>query len=69
MTDTSKEVQRLVRDLLMARSGEERLIMAAEMFEAARAMVIASLPRALSEAEKKRQLFHRIYGEVLPFLD
>jgi len=66
MSDTVAEVQRLVRDRLMARSGEERFIMGAEMFEAARVMVLASLPRHLPEAVKRQQLFYRIYGKVLP---
>jgi hypothetical protein len=64
--DTSPEIQRLLRDRLMARSAEERFIMGAEMFEAAREMVKASLRRDLPQAIRKRQLFHRIYGEALP---
>jgi hypothetical protein len=36
------------------------------MFEAARTMVLASLRPDLSEAERKRQLFKRIYGSGLP---
>jgi hypothetical protein len=50
----------------MSRSAEERFIMGAEMFEAAREMVKASLRRDLPEAMRKRQLFHRIYGKSLP---
>ncbi len=66
MTDTAPEIRRLVRARLMSRSAEERFIMGAEMFEAAREMVKASLQRDLSQAIRKRQLFHRIYGEILP---
>ena len=66
MTDTAPEIRRLVRARLMSRSAEERFIMGAEMFEAAREMVKASLRRDLPEAIRKRQLFHRIYGETLP---
>jgi hypothetical protein len=50
----------------MSRSAEERFIMGAEMFEAASEMVKASLRRDLPQAIRKRQLFHRIYGEALP---
>jgi hypothetical protein len=66
MTDTAPEMQRLMRDRLMSRSGEQRFVMGAEMFEAARMMVLASLPEELPESEKKRQLFVRIYGVPLP---
>lgn len=66
MTDTSPEIAEMVRAKLMARSGAERFRMGAEMFEAARRMVLASLPAGLSESERKRKLFERIYGEPLP---
>lgn len=36
------------------------------MFEAARRMVLASFPSGLSETERKRLLFQKIYGEQLP---
>ena len=65
MTDTPHEVERMLRDKIMERSGEERFIMGAQMFDAACEMVKASLPRGLSEAEQRRQLFKRIYGEEL----
>jgi len=62
VTDTPPEIERMVRDKIMARSGEERFIMGAQMFESAREMVKASLPRDLSETEWRRLLFKRIYG-------
>jgi hypothetical protein len=65
MTDTPPEMAALVRARLMARPGAERFRMGVEMFEAARRMVLASLPAHLSEAERRRCLFERIYG--LPF--
>ncbi len=49
----------------MARSGEERFIMGALMFDSAREMIKASLPRGLSETEQRRLLFERIYGKEL----
>ena len=66
LTDTQPEIAKMVRDKTLARSGEERFVMGTEMFEAARAMVLASLPATLSDAERKRQLFKRIYGMELP---
>jgi hypothetical protein len=65
MTDTPPQVARVVRERLMALSGAERFIMGAQMFEAARRMVLASFPPGLTETERKRRLFERIYGEPL----
>ena len=62
MTDTSPEIAELVRTRLMALSGAERFRMGVEMFEAARRMVIASLPADLTESEFKSRLFERIYA-------
>ncbi|HYY56297.1 MAG TPA: hypothetical protein VE842_03140 [Pyrinomonadaceae bacterium] len=62
MNDTPPEVEALVRAMMMARSGEERFVMGALMFDAAREFVIASLPRNLPPEEFKRRLFERIYG-------
>ena len=66
MTDTSPEITELVRQKLMAKSGEERFLMGVRMFDAAREMVLASLPVGLSPEESKRQLFLRLYGQPLP---
>jgi hypothetical protein len=62
MNDTSPEVEAMVREMMMARSGEERFVMGALMFDAAREFVIASLPENLPPEEFKRRLFERIYG-------
>jgi hypothetical protein len=67
MTDTPPEIAELVRQKLMARSGSERFVMGVQMFEAARAVVLASLPSPLAPEELRRQLFHRLYGEPAPF--
>lgn len=66
MNDTSPEIERMVRERLMAMSGAERFRIGAEMFDAARRVVLASLPADLSELERKRRLFERVYGEPLP---
>jgi hypothetical protein len=67
MTDTSPEIAELVRQKLMARSGAERFVMGARMFDAAKAVALASLPKKLSPPELKRQLFERLYGQPAPF--
>ena len=66
MSDTPPEIAELVRQRLMARSGEERFLMGIRMFDAAREMVLASLPAGLSREEMKRQVFQRFYGQPLP---
>lgn len=66
MTDTPPEIAELIRQKLMARSGEERFLMGVRMFEAAREMALASLPAGLSPEELKRRLFQRLYGHPMP---
>jgi hypothetical protein len=63
MNDTNPEVAALLRQKLLERSGAERIMMASGMFEAAKAMVLASFPPDLNEIEVKRRLVERIYGE------
>ncbi len=65
MTDTTPEIAQMMRDKLMARSGEERFLMGAQMFESACEMVKASFAPGLSAAEQRRQLFKRLYGKEL----
>ena len=66
MTDTPPEIAALVRQKLMARSGEERFVMGALMFDAAREMILASLPEGLPADQLRQQLFQRVYGQPLP---
>lgn len=63
MNDTPRVIAELVRAKLLARSGAERVLMGSRMFETARAMVLASFPRGLSEIEIKRRLCERFYGD------
>lgn len=66
MNDTSPEIERMVRERLMALPGTERFRIGSAMFDAARRMVLASLPPDLPERERRRLLFERVYGEHLP---
>ena len=66
MTDTSPEIAAMVHERLMALSGAERFLMGVRMFDAARRMVLASLPKNLPEPDRKRLLFRRFYGEWPP---
>lgn len=65
MRDTAPEIEQLVREMLMQRSGEERFLMGALMFDAAREIVISSLPKDLPLDDFKRVLFKRIYGTTI----
>lgn len=65
MNDTTPEIAEKVHEMMMARTGAERLIMGSAMFDLARKLVLASLPKNLPEEELKRRLFKRIYGQPL----
>ena len=62
MNDTTPEIERMVRERLMARSGEERFVMGSQMFDAAVEMIRASFPPGLSEREQRDRLFARLYN-------
>lgn len=65
MNDTPPHVAKLYREMLMRRSGAERLRMAASMFETAKRLVRASLgdPDGRDESPEMRvKLFLRIHG-------
>ncbi len=62
MNDTPRVIAEIVRGKLLARSGAERVLMGSRMFDAARAMVLASFPSGLSEIEIKGRLCERLYG-------
>lgn len=66
MNDTPPEIERKYLEMLMERSGEERLKMGCSMFATAQALVRASVlekdPLA-SPAALRRALFLRFYGQ------
>jgi hypothetical protein len=66
VTDTPPDIAAIVHKRLMALSSAERVRMGSMSFDAARAIVLASLPSDLPAAELKRRLYERIYGEPLP---
>ena len=61
MLDTNKDIEMLYKRMLMEHSGEERMKMGASMFDTAIKFIEASLPKTLSETEKKKQIFLRLY--------
>lgn len=62
MNDTDPETEAIYRQMLMARSPEERFLMGIRMCEAAREMVLASLPKGLSKVERQIAILRRYYG-------
>lgn len=66
LKDTTREIEEMQNDLWMKRTPQERARFASTMFAAARNVIIASLPKDLSEREFKKQLYYRTYGEHLP---
>lgn len=67
LTGTSPDAADRLRHLLRDRSGEQRLRMACEMFDAARRLVVASLPEALAAdpVERSVSLLRRFYSRDL----
>lgn len=66
MTDTSPDITALVLARIMAKSGAERFLMGVRMHEAARRMLIASLPSTLPPDQFRDQLLRRMYPELTP---
>jgi hypothetical protein len=65
VTDTPQRVEKLYREMLMLRSGAERLRMGAAMFEAAKRLVRAGLgdPDGRDDSVEMRvKIFLRVYG-------
>jgi len=65
MTDTPPEVEARLRELFMQRSGSDRVRMACEMFDLARALVVAGIKAeepGLSDVELRVRIFERTYG-------
>lgn len=63
--DTSPEINRMIFERTMSLTGEERFMMGVRMFDAARQIVWSSLPDGLSDSERKRAFFERMYGQSL----
>ena len=65
MNDTSPKIEALLRARYAAMTGSERALMALQMFETAQQIVLSSLDPALSEAQRRRELCRRFYGDEL----
>jgi hypothetical protein len=65
MNDTDPQIADIVRRRLLERSGAERVLMGSQMFEAAKAIVLASFPEELTDIEIKARLCERLYGDEI----
>jgi hypothetical protein len=65
MNDTTPGVERWLRERYAALSGPERFLVGAEMFDSARTLVLASLPKGLAPEEARRRLCERFYGQEI----
>lgn len=64
MKDTTPEIEKLYNQLLMSKSGSERLRMASDMFDSARTLVRSSLKnKNLSSEHLEWEVFLRMYGK------
>lgn len=63
-SDTSPDMREHYRDMIMALSPEQRLIMATRMFDAARALVVAGLEHEANPdgPSPRACMFLRLYG-------
>jgi hypothetical protein len=65
MNDTSPEIDEHLRDLFMKHSGSDRVRMVCDMFDCARALLVAGLEAEypdISPAELRVKIFERTYG-------
>ena len=68
MKDTTADFERKYTAMLMSRSGEERLLMGADMFDSAVRMMRAGIEAShgvLDEIEMRERLLERLYGDEL----
>jgi hypothetical protein len=68
MKDTDKSIEKTFFEMVMKKSGEERIRMGFEMFELAKKSIVASILHensSLSEAEMKVEILKRCYGDTI----
>ena len=65
-SDTSPKIEAMVNERYKQMTPDERVRIAASMFDTARAIVLSSLPSNLSPKERRLALVRRFYGDELP---
>jgi len=66
MFDTHPEIAVRYRELMMRKSGEQRLLMGCSMYDTAKQIVRSAIYNSrpgITDAEIKREIFLRFYGE------
>ena len=72
MNDTHPEVAARFRDLMMAKSGQQRLLMGCSMYDTAKQIVQSALRSrhpAITPEEMKKEIFLRFYGHQFSLAD
>jgi len=65
MNDTNSDADTQFKNLMMSKSGEQRLLMGCSMFDAAKKIVLSSICNrrpGISDVEIRREIFLRFYG-------
>lgn len=66
MNDTPSRIEAMVRERYKQMTPDERVRIAASMFETARAIVHSSLPKGLNRRERRLAVARRFYAGELP---
>lgn len=64
MSDTAPDIEAMVRRRYPAMAPAERLLIASQMFDTARAIILASFPSGRTDVEVRRRLCARVYGSL-----
>lgn len=64
--DTEPEFEKMWHARWLRKTPQERANFAFAMFSSTRKIIVAAMPKNLSEAEQKRYIYERTYGEPLP---
>lgn len=62
MEDTTRSTRNVVRDIVMAKSVEERMLLCAQLYDEAKEFARIGMPEGLSRAEQEAFIFKRIHG-------
>lgn len=62
MEDTTPKARSIVREIVLSKSVEERLLLCAQMYEDAKELAKIGMPDGLTRIEQDRYIFRRIHG-------
>ena len=64
MEDTTQAARELVREIVMSKTVEERVLMCAAMYEEAKEFAKIGMPDGLSSDQEQSFIFKRIHGST-----